>query len=133
VVCTLIGVGVGWLISYKDTQTEINSLQVANQKLHEQNGMLHEQHGILNDQNQRLANQGDALKKQAETLTSILRDLASTRHEVQLALDRHSNITLEGKPIVDSKGRLLTDDSGNVVITTDSGVPLSVEGPPQRR
>jgi hypothetical protein len=113
------------VISYKDTQTQIDSLQDANRKLHAQNGMLHDQNGTL-------VVQGESLRKQAGTLTSILRTVAAERHDIRLALDRHGNITLEGKPIVDSKGTLLTDEGGNV-ITTESGIPISIDPPSQRR
>ena len=123
VVTTLIGVGLGWLVSYKDTQTQIHSLQDANQK-------LQEQYGILKDQNQMLVSQGETLGKQTVALTTILRNVAAASHDVHLlALDRHGNITLEGKAIVDSGGRLLTDASGNA-ITTESGIPISIGSQP---
>jgi hypothetical protein len=135
VACTLLGVFLGWWVSFKDTQTQIDSLQEANQSLATQKGILEQQNKTLQDQavllheqNGRLTTQGAALSSQAITLASILKAVAGKGHGTELALDRRGNITLEGKPIVDSKGNLLTDESGHV-LTTDSGIPLSTEGP----
>ena len=135
VACTLLGVFLGWWVSFKDTQTQIDSLQKANQSLatqkgilEQQNKTLQEQAALLHDQNGKLTTQGTALSSQAVTLASILKAVAAKGRGTDLALDRRGNITFEGKPIVDSKGSLLTDESGNVV-TTDSGIPLSTAGP----
>lgn len=129
--CSLIGAFLGWAISYKDTQTQIHSMRDANGALmtqdgtlHVQNGMLQQQNGMLQQQNEMLVTQGDQLRKQAGTLASILRTAAAAGRDARLALDRHGNITIEGKAVVDSGGNLLTDEKGNV-LTTDGGIPLS--------
>jgi hypothetical protein len=135
VACTLLGVFLGWWASFKDTQTQIDSLQKANQSLatqkgilEQQNRTLQEQAALLHDQNGKLTTQGVALSNQAITLASILKAVAAKGRGTELALDRRGNITFEGKPIVDSKGNLLTDDSGHV-LTTESGIPNSTDGP----
>jgi hypothetical protein len=135
VACTLLGVFLGWWISFNDTQTQIHSLEEANQNLatqkgilQDQNKTLHEQARLLHDQNGELTTQGAALSREEVTLASILKAVAAEGHDTGLALDPRGNITFEGKPIVDSKGRFLTDSSGHV-ITTQSGIPISTQGP----
>jgi hypothetical protein len=68
VACALLGVFLGWWVSFKDTQTQIDSLQKANQSLatqkgilEQQNQTLQEQAALLHDQNGKLTTQGVTL------------------------------------------------------------------------
>jgi len=132
-ICTGLGVYLGWWISADDTRSELRSLQETNETLTKQTGMLAQQNLALNqqatllrDQNGKLANQSAALGSQSVTLTSILKAVAAKGQTNQLALDRRGNVTYQGTPIIDSNGTLLTDEKGNV-ITTENGVPITTE------
>lgn len=123
-------VGLGWLLSYKDTQTQLHWLETANEKLQDQktqlrdqNAMLHQQTGLLKDQNK-------SLLEQKGTLASILQSVADNNGK--LARDPQGNITLQGKAIINSTGSLLVTEKGQV-ITTDSGIPLLGDPSPKKQ